>query len=277
MVRGRLLLVDNRKQSLERYAKVLRQDGYHVLEASSPQGARKMFARGGVDLAIIDLHLVKEGDPKDSSGLDLADAFAPKIPCILISGKPTTDAVLRALRKRKEGGEAVNFVLKADGPGALLAAVKQALVPSVFVAHGRDNVARLETVQFLERCGVRAIVLGDLSGGGRTIIEKFEEYANVSFAIVLLTPDDEGRLRSEATAPLKPRARQNVSFELGFFIGRLGRKQVVALHKDEADFELPSNYQGVEYVAMDEVGAWRMRLAREMKGAGIDIDMNVVP
>lgn len=71
---------------------------------------------------------------------------------------------------------------------------------------------------------------------------------------------------------LRPRARQNVIFELGFFIGRLGRQRVCALHK--GDVEIPSDFAGVLWVPMDPGGAWRFTLGREMKAAGLDVDLN---
>ena len=86
--------------------------------------------------------------------------------------------------------------------------------------------------------------------------------------MVLLTPDDEGGLKHSDAMRL--RARQNVIFELGFFIGRLGRNRVCALTK--GDVEIPSDYSGVVYIQMD--GGWKLDLVRELKGAGYDVDAN---
>ncbi len=104
------------------------------------------------------------------------------------------------------------------------------------------------------------------------IIEKFEDYADVGFAVVLLTPDDQGGLAEAATDQLQPRARQNVIFELGYFIGRLSRARVCPLYV--AGVEIPSDYSGVVFVPLDDAGMWRMQLAKELKAAGFDVDMN---
>ena len=109
--------------------------------------------------------------------------------------------------------------------------------------------------------------------GGRTIVEKLEHYANVDFAVVLLTPDDVGSNRASSPAELQPRARQNVILELGFFVGRLGRQHVCALYKGPLD--LPSDYLGVGYVAFDDAGGWRLQLAKELRSAGFVVDMNL--
>ena len=112
----------------------------------------------------------------------------------------------------------------------------------VFVAHGQDEGAKEAVARFLQRVGLEPVVLSELPAKGQTIIEKFKSNSDVQFAVALLTPDDAGSCSGE-TEP-KPRARQNVIFELGFFIGSLGRDKVCALTKGEP--EIPSNYAGVE-------------------------------
>jgi hypothetical protein len=143
---------------------------------------------------------------------------------------------------------------------------------AVFVVQGHDD-AREAVARLLERLGLRPIILQEQPNRGQTIIEKFESYASVGFAVVLLTPDDVG---SDASSPedLKPRARQNVIFELGFFVAALGRRRVCALYK--GDVELPSDYRGVVYIPMDPAEGWQLKLARELKYAGLDVDLNKV-
>ena len=65
---------------------------------------------------------------------------------------------------------------------------------------------------------------------------------------------------------LRPRARQNVIFGLGFFIGKLGRERVCALFRQGV--EIPSDYKGVLFVEFDECGEWQAEMVREMTGAG---------
>ena len=141
----------------------------------------------------------------------------------------------------------------------------------IFVVHGQDDATKEAVSRFIEKLGLKAIVLHEQPNAGRTIIEKFEAYSNVGFAVVLLTPDDVGAARDKA-AEGKPRARQNVIFELGYFIGKLGRHRVCALYKEGV--EIPSDFSGVLYTSMDNAGAWRLSLAREMKQAGLTIDLN---
>ena len=143
----------------------------------------------------------------------------------------------------------------------------------VFVIHGHDEGARETVARFLEKLESQPIILHEQANKGRTIIEKFEDHADVPFAVVLLTPDDVGKLKDEKS-DLKPRARQNVILELGFFLGRLGRGRVCPLVK--GDVETPSDYDGVVFTKLDDAGAWKMKLVQELKAAGFDIDANRV-
>lgn len=141
-----------------------------------------------------------------------------------------------------------------------------------FLVHGHDTAVLEGTARFLEKLGVTPVILHELPDRGRTIIEKFVDHSDVPFAVVLLTADDRGGPFAAALNDLQPRARQNVLFELGYFIGRLGRNRVCALYREGV--EIPSDYSGVLFVSLDDAGAWKLRLAREMKAAGLEIDMN---
>jgi predicted nucleotide-binding protein len=141
----------------------------------------------------------------------------------------------------------------------------------VFVVHGHDEEAKQSVARCLEKLGLEAVILHEQPNQGRTIIEKFEDHCDVGFAVVLLTPDDVGAKKCEAKS-LRPRARQNVILELGFFIGKLGRNKVCALHKGEV--EIPSDLSGVLWVLMDQRGAWQFELSKEIKAAGLEADLN---
>jgi len=139
----------------------------------------------------------------------------------------------------------------------------------VFVVHGQDD-AREAVARFLERLGFEAIILQEQANQGRTVIEKVEAHGDVGFAVVIMTPDDEGCIRGGTP---QPRARQNVVLE-GYFIGRLGRKHVCALKRGE--IEIPSDISGVIYIPFDGGEAWKVALGRELSAAGFDIDWNKV-
>ncbi len=142
----------------------------------------------------------------------------------------------------------------------------------VFVVHGHDEAIREKVARFLEKLGLTPIILHEKANRGRTIIEKFTEHSNVAFAVVLLTPDDFGRQKNATPSDDSPRARQNVIFELGYFMGKLGRDRVAALHSPGV--EILSDFSGVAYIPIEPSDAWQLLLARELSAAGLPIDMN---
>ena len=142
---------------------------------------------------------------------------------------------------------------------------KSAFGNDVFIVHGHDATAKLAVESFVRKFDLNPIILNEKANEGQTIIEKFEEHAGqAGYAIILLTPDDVGALKDEKDQ-LKPRARQNVILELGYFLGALGRKRVCVLHKEGV--ELPSDIHGILYVPMDNSEGWKWKLSQEMKHA----------
>jgi len=144
----------------------------------------------------------------------------------------------------------------------------------VFIVHGHDGEAKSTVARFVEKLGFQAVILHERPNKGRTIISKFrEEAAGVGFAIVLMTPDDIGGSAGSSPDKLRPRARQNVVFELGSFLLAIGPERVAALVK--GDIERPSDYDGVVYISLDNSN-WQMELARELRSAGYAVDLNKV-
>ena len=141
---------------------------------------------------------------------------------------------------------------------------------SIFIVHGRDNEAKETIARFLEKLELNPVILHEQPDVGQTIIEKFERNADVGFAVVLLTPDDVGALAS-ASEDLQPRARQNVVFELGYFVGKLGRSRVCAMVKGKV--EIPTDYLGIVYIQL-EGDEWKLGLVKELKEASFDVDAN---
>lgn len=139
------------------------------------------------------------------------------------------------------------YVSKAGivGPKGVIAPTTPSIgrKKNVFIVHGRDKTPALELARIIEkRFPIDAILLEEKPHRGRTLIEKLEDYSKVDFAFITITPDDLGALKGE---PLKERGRQNVIFELGQFIGKIGRKRTCLFIK--GDIEIPSDLRGVGY------------------------------
>lgn len=145
----------------------------------------------------------------------------------------------------------------------------QNLMRKAFIVHGHDSAKKFETARFLEKLAFEAVILHEQANGGKTIIEKLEEFTDVGFGIVLYTPDDVGEVIANQTK-LRSRARQNVVFEHGLLIGRLGRERVFPLITDHS-IELPGDISGMVYMSDN---GWEIQLAKEIKNLGYGIDFN---
>lgn len=137
----------------------------------------------------------------------------------------------------------------------------------VFVVHGHDGELKHAVARLVEKQGLEAIILSEQANKGKTIIEKFEENSDVSGAICLFTADDLGR--AKAASDEQPRARQNVVFEAGYFMGKLSRSRVVIIA--ESGVELPSDMQGIVYTNKNN---WEVDVLKELKAMGYAVDFN---
>ncbi len=134
----------------------------------------------------------------------------------------------------------------------------------VFIVHGHDEISKLNMAQFITSLGLEPVILHRQASSGMTIIEKIEAFSGVGFAVVLYTPCDIASVNGEYS--FQKRARQNVVFEHGYLIGKLGRERVVAVVKDKV--EIPNDISGIVYVELDDHNNWQRALINEMKELG---------
>jgi predicted nucleotide-binding protein len=142
----------------------------------------------------------------------------------------------------------------------------------VFIVHGHDNETKQEVARFIEKIGLQAIILHEQANSGMTIIEKIEHYASeANFAIILYTPCDKGRGVLEVKVEARYRARQNVVFEHGYLMAKIGRENVCALVKGK--IETPSDISGVVYTPLDSAGGWKNKLLTELKSCDYEVNI----
>ena len=151
---------------------------------------------------------------------------------------------------------------------------KRKLSNKIFIVHGHDEEMKQAVARIVEKIGLMPIILHEQPNKGRTVIEKFEDYADVNFAIIIFSPDDIAYPKSKSPKDKRSRARQNVIFELGFFVGKLERKHVLILFREEENFEFPSDYLNICYTPYDNNGQWRFNLIGEFKSCGYNVDAN---
>lgn len=171
---------------------------------------------------------------------------------------------LKLLEETKQAtiSNAVEKVIEVDDKGADIAG-------RIFIVHGHDDARKHELARFLgELTGHEPVILHEQPNKGAVLIEKLEASAEgTGFAVVLLTADDTGKANKEVD--YKPRGRQNVVFELGFFMAALGRNKVAVLM--DPNVEEPGDVKGLVYTGLDTAGAWKAALASEIEEAGIPV------
>jgi predicted nucleotide-binding protein len=142
----------------------------------------------------------------------------------------------------------------------------------IFIVHGSDTLRAERVARTVNNAtGRDTIILREQPNLGQTLLEKFEQHAtSASYAVVVLTPDDEGGREGHGQHNL--RARQNVIFEMGYFYGVLGRGRVSVLLYQGV--EKPSDIDGIAYIDFDDSGAWKIELLRELEHAKIRVDMS---
>lgn len=204
--------------------------------------------------------------------------FALKNPSILTASRSLFSAFIV---KRVLGGAVAKSTDQSDAAIGLPPSTAHTAAPykrvsrrepnRVFLVHGRNDDARKEVVALIERHGLEAIVLHEQPNMGRHLLTKFiDEAGLVTFAVVLMTDDDEGR-RCGESKDLAPRARQNVVLELGYFLAHLGQERVCALKTPS--LETPSDFDGIAYIALDKEGNWQRELLRELRAAGLPLPL----
>ena len=153
----------------------------------------------------------------------------------------------------------------------------------VFIVHGHGELAKITAARTLEQLGLTPIILHEQEDYGNTIIEKFESNAtDVGFAVVLLTADDMGisrkdieKSKAENREPQSSkRARQNVVFEMGYFMGKLDRAHVFLLLEDGV--EKPGDLDGIVYTPIDSEGMWKIKLAKRLKAVGYKVNTDAI-
>lgn len=140
----------------------------------------------------------------------------------------------------------------------------------IFVVYGHNEALKLKISSFIDKIGLVSVVLDEKPNKGQTIIEKLLENADVGFAVVLYTPDDS--VKNSVGTYKQP--RPNVIFEYGYFMGKLGRNRVALLMDSEDEVKENSDITGTGYIKIDKADGWKMQLAKELKTAGYDVDIN---
>ena len=146
----------------------------------------------------------------------------------------------------------------------------------IFIVHGHNIAMQQSAARLVEKLNLQAIILSEQANRGNTLIKKFEENTDVSYAIVLCSADDKGYAKNLTAKSAKLRARQNVIFEMGYFIAKLGANNVAVVLEDDTNFEKPSDIAGVAYTNFDSDNKWWFDIIKELQAQNFTVSADSV-
>jgi predicted nucleotide-binding protein len=142
----------------------------------------------------------------------------------------------------------------------------------IFVVCGKDDEMKQAITNALTKLWLVPVVMCEEPSQGRKIVERFANYKDVGFAVVLLSPDDFAYAKEDSPTKRRLQPGQDVVFELGFLLGRLGEDKVLVFCKECANFSGPTDFEGIKVTAFDDRDSWKLALIRELTNNGYAVD-----
>jgi Predicted nucleotide-binding protein containing TIR -like domain len=183
--------------------------------------------------------------------------------------------VAEAIEKGKVKGAYVctdKFLAKhqaAAAPTGVSASAKR----RVLVISGSDDAMKQALTKALTKLLLVPVVLCEEPGHGRKIVERFSaDYADVGLAVVLLSPDDYVFAKTEQSTKRKLKPRQDVVFELGYLLGKLGKDRVLAFYREADNFEGRIDFEGITTSPFDALGSWKLALLHGLADNGYTVE-----
>jgi len=142
---------------------------------------------------------------------------------------------------------------KSSDKAAAAPEAKKASNKKIFFVHGRNDGVKTQVADFLLKTGIKPVNINKNIGKDQPLMEKMAKHSDVKASIVLFSSA----------------AGQNVIFEAGYFIGKLGMEHTVILL--EEGVETPSELNGCAFYEIDQKGKWRLEIANKLKSMNFDI------
>jgi predicted nucleotide-binding protein len=161
--------------------------------------------------------------------------------------------------EKKEGG--VDTSRGAEGAGKSRR--------KVFILPGLDESKKGEIMKFLKNLDLEPVLPLE-NPQEMNWMEELGRGSEVAFALAVLC-DGNGR-PGQDHSEARPGLGQKLAFQLGFVAGRLKSGLVCVLH--EQGFDLPTQVSAGLFIPWDAAGLWKLIIARAMKMANLDVDLN---
>jgi len=258
---NQVLFIDDEIFLTRQYINALMDSGFNITAADSVETAIDFARSRKFQIVVLDVMMPSEGifEPIETAGgYKTGIALARELKYLLPDAKivALTNSTDPEVEEWFTLDSSVAYLYKGDVlPSHLPHRLNMILnrgeeLPQPFIVYGRDQKTAMELKKFLkEKLNLGdPILLSEKQSQGRTLIEKFEYYAaGIDIVFVLITPDDVGHLTG-APELVQARARQNVIFECGYFLGSLHRRSGKILLLYKGPLELPSDINGIIYI-----------------------------
>ena len=130
----------------------------------------------------------------------------------------------------------------------------------LFVSHGPRDASAEAVLQFMQQLSM-AVIEADHTNG---LIDTLEGRNDMTFVVVMNVVDHVENGKGSLS--------ESSIFKLGYCAGKLGVKRMCLMH---APTQVPAaEGHGIAHLAVDHTGGWQLHLARQMKRAGVDVDLN---
>ena len=141
----------------------------------------------------------------------------------------------------------------------------------IIVVSGTDEIMKQTITGALRKLGLAAIVMNEEPGQGKKIVDRFADYTDVGFALVLLSPDVYVYPKGEEATKRERIPKQDVTLMFGFLLGKLGKDKVLAFYRESPNFAFPIEFEGVKFIAIDDRNSWKLALIRELTNCGYTV------
>jgi len=142
----------------------------------------------------------------------------------------------------------------------------------IIVVSGTDEIMKQTMTGALRKLGLAAIVMSEEPSQGKKIVDRFAEYNDVGFALVLLSPDLYVYPKGEEATKRERIPKQEVTLMFGFLLGKLGKDKVLAFYRESPNFAFPIDFEGVKFTGLDDRDSWKLTLIRELTDCGYTVD-----
>ncbi len=156
-------------------------------------------------------------------------------------------------------------------PAKQVTSTSRSIARRIIVVSGSDEAMKQTITGALRKLGLTAIVMSEEPGQGKKIVDRFVEYTDVGFALVLLSPDVYVYPKGEEATKRERIPKQDVTLIFGFLLGKLGKDKVLAFYRESQNFAFPIEFEGIKFTALDDRDSWKLALIRELTNCGYTV------